>query len=95
MIVEDGDAQRLAGDKGRRHAPVACPAVDLHQLDRGAPSLEIAGGGEVGGVVDEGGEMHAVRAGEMPEHVIGADLLALVRRIGHAMGDEQDVGHGC
>ncbi len=45
----------------------------------------------VGRVVDEAADMQPVRAGEMPQHVPRADLLALLGRIGKAVAEEQQV----
>ena len=47
----------------------------------------------VGRVVDEAAKMHAVGLREMAEHVPGANLVALVGRIRHAMRQEQQVAH--
>ncbi len=44
-------------------------------------------------LVDEAAEMHAMRRRQMQQHVPGADLLALVGRIGNAVRQEQQIPH--
>ena len=39
-------------------------------------------------IVDEAPEVNHVRAGEVRQEVIGADLFALGRRVGDAMGEK-------
>src|ERR1700723_1749931 len=45
------------------------------------------------GVVHETPEMHAESLRQMLEHVPGADLVALVRRVGNAVREKQQVAH--
>src|SRR5690348_13549398 len=44
-------------------------------------------------VVHKAAEMNAEIASEATEHVPGADLLALVGRVRHAMRQEQQIAH--
>src|SRR4051794_3139529 len=45
-------------------------------------------------VVDERAEMHAVVLRQVAEEVPGADLVPLGRRVGDAVVEEEDLGHG-
>src|SRR3546814_17111595 len=44
-------------------------------------------------VIGETGEVHAREPPQMLQHVPGADLVAPVRRIGNAMGEEENLVH--
>lgn len=48
---------------------------------------------QVGRVVDEGADMQRVAARQMLQQVEGADLVALVRRKGQPMGEEEQRLH--
>ena len=49
---------------------------------------------EIGGIVDEAAQIDLMLGGKMREQRMAADLVALVGRIGQAVGEEQHL-HGC
>src|SRR5690606_23006117 len=91
-VIADG--QRLAANEAGKRPDLRLARIEGERNDARAQVLQEGHMGEIGGIVHEAAEMDAMPLGEMGEQMPRADLVALVRRIGNAVGEEQDIGHG-
>ena len=90
-VAQDRDAERFVARKSRQSAPPGARSRQGGEMAFPAQGAQMLGVLPVARIVDEAPEVHHVRAGEVRQEVIGADLFALVGRIGDAMREKQDL----
>ncbi len=92
-MVEIVQRERTAGAEPRQRAQALPAMVDARTGDTGTQPAQHRQVLQVGRIVGEAAEMHAVAQRQVPQHVPGADLVALVRRVGDAVAEKQQVAH--
>ncbi len=91
-IVAQGE--RLVGKQGVETADLGEARIEAGDVQAAAIAANLLDELLVVRVVDEGPEKNPVLGRQVLEQVVGADLVALVRRVGQAMDEVEDVGHG-
>jgi fructoselysine-6-P-deglycase FrlB-like protein len=86
-------AERLAIQKSGDAARLLRPRRDRFDVQLGAQRLQRRHVLPVRRIIDESAEKHAVAAGEVPQKVIGAHLVALVGRVREPMREKEQRFH--
>ncbi len=93
-ILEIAERQRLAAPQPQQGLETLHARIEREADKVGAVRGERIEMLLVRRIVDEAAEMNAMRARQIAEDVPGTDLVALVRRIGNAVRQEQQIAHG-
>ncbi len=94
--VEQAEQDRPSGEQRPRARHRLAGPADLHPRLAEPPLQRLAQGWKMRGirfVIGEAGEMDPSQRREVPQQMPGADLVAPVRRVGNAVGEEEDVAH--
>ena len=92
-MLEVVQRERPAGTQPGQRAQALSARVDAWAHDAGTEPAQHRQMLQVGRIVGEAAEMHAVAPRQVTQHVPGTDLVALVRRVGDAVAEEQQVPH--
>ena len=87
-VAQDRDAKGFVARKSRQSAPPGPRPGQGGEMAFAAQGAQMVGVPPVARIVDEAPEVNHVRASEVRQEVIGADLFALGRRIGDAMREK-------
>ena len=89
-IAVVGHGQGLPGEQAARAAQGGSARIQRAQAQGGAVGLHVGCPGPVRRVVHKAGEIDVEMPAEVVQQVERADLVALVRRVGNAVAEEQE-----
>ncbi len=85
--------ERVAAEQPAQAGQPRRARIERHGLHVGAPLAQRVDVRHVLRVVDEGAEEELVLRRQVAQQVVGAHLVALVGRVGHAVHEVEDLGH--
>ena len=92
-VAEIASGQRRAAEDARQTAQFRAQRDERPPADAGADLFELWNELRVLGIIDKAGEVDPITRGEMAQEVPGADLVALVGRVGDAVREKQQIVH--